>query len=46
MSEANSGSWRNEHITTGLWDEMISTLEEPCKSAAEVICYSFYHFTF
>lgn len=36
MSEANSGSWRNEYITIGLWDEIISTLREPCKSAAEV----------
>ncbi|CAH1394197.1 unnamed protein product [Nezara viridula] len=42
-SEANSGSWRNEYITIGLWDEIISTLRNPCKSAAEkLLCaYAF-----
>lgn len=32
----NSGGFENEEITSGLWDEMIVTFEEPCRSAAEV----------
>ncbi|XP_045482312.1 tyrosine-protein kinase transmembrane receptor Ror2 [Harmonia axyridis] len=36
-------SMYNEEITVGLWDEMIITFKEPCRSAAEVfICaYAF-----
>ncbi|ENN71741.1 hypothetical protein YQE_11587, partial [Dendroctonus ponderosae] len=39
----NSGGYENEQITTALWDEMISTFEEPCRSAAEkMLCvYAF-----
>ncbi|XP_060525532.1 tyrosine-protein kinase transmembrane receptor Ror2 [Cylas formicarius] len=39
----NSGGYENEQITTALWDEMISTFEEPCRSAAEkILCvYAF-----
>ncbi|KAK9497971.1 hypothetical protein O3M35_003863 [Rhynocoris fuscipes] len=39
----SSGSWRNEHITAGLWEEIIMPLKEPCKSAAEkLLCaYAF-----
>jgi len=29
-------SMRNEEITKGLWEELIVTLKEPCRSAAEV----------
>ncbi|KAG5879683.1 hypothetical protein JTB14_021484 [Gonioctena quinquepunctata] len=31
----NSGGFENEQITKGLWDELIVTLEEPCRSEAE-----------
>lgn len=43
MSNDNTGGWLNEQITTGLWDEMIATLKEPCRSAAEkLLClYAF-----
>ncbi|XP_030754042.1 tyrosine-protein kinase transmembrane receptor Ror2 [Sitophilus oryzae] len=39
----NSGGYENEQITTALWDEMMSTFEEPCRSAAEkMLCvYAF-----
>lgn len=39
----SSGGSVNEEITTGLWEELIVTLEEPCRSAAEkLICiYAF-----
>lgn len=36
MSNDNTGGWLNEQITTGLWEEMIIGLKEPCRSAAEV----------
>lgn len=38
-----SGSWRNEHITAGLWEEIIKQLKEPCRSPAEkLLCaYAF-----
>lgn len=36
VSNEGTGGWLNEHITKGLWDEMISGLREPCRSAAEV----------
>lgn len=36
LSKENSGGWLNEQITKGLWEEMISGLREPCRSAAEV----------
>lgn len=35
-SEDNPGGWLNEKITTDLWEELISTLKEPCRYAAEV----------
>ncbi|XP_059469753.1 tyrosine-protein kinase transmembrane receptor Ror2-like [Neocloeon triangulifer] len=43
ISHDNSGGWLNEQITTGLWDEMIDNLKEPCRSAAEkLLCtYAF-----
>ncbi|GLV43152.1 Neurospecific receptor kinase [Carabus blaptoides fortunei] len=43
MSEKSTGGWLNEHITKGLWDEMISGLKEPCRSVAEkLLCmYAF-----
>ncbi|KAJ8967125.1 hypothetical protein NQ314_003077 [Rhamnusium bicolor] len=31
----NSGGYENEQITAGLWEELIVTAEEPCRSAAE-----------
>lgn len=39
----NSGGYENEVISTGLWEELIVTLEEPCRSAAEkLLCvYAF-----
>lgn len=39
----NSGGYENEQITMGLWDEMISVFNEPCRSAAEkMLCtYAF-----
>lgn len=39
----NSGGYENEKITTALWDELIVTLNEPCRTAAEkLLCfYSF-----
>ncbi|KAG1668497.1 Tyrosine-protein kinase transmembrane receptor Ror2 [Nymphon striatum] len=32
-----SGGWLNEQITKRLWDEVIHSLNEPCRSAAEVM---------
>ncbi|XP_034933566.1 tyrosine-protein kinase transmembrane receptor Ror2 [Chelonus insularis] len=42
-SQDNPGSWLNEKITSDLWEELISTLKEPCRSAAEkMLCvYAF-----
>ena len=37
VSQDNSGGWLNEQITEKLWSEIIDKLEEPCRSAAEVI---------
>jgi hypothetical protein len=37
ISQDSSGGWLNEQITQNLWDEMISKLKEPCKSAAEAL---------
>ncbi|CAG0914323.1 unnamed protein product [Notodromas monacha] len=37
ISYDNTGGWLNEQITGGLWKELIMTLEEPCRSAAEVV---------
>ncbi|KAJ8918921.1 hypothetical protein NQ315_016823 [Exocentrus adspersus] len=39
----NSGGFENEQITSGLWEELIVTLSEPCRSAAEkLLCvYAF-----
>ncbi|KAK0161569.1 hypothetical protein PV327_010028 [Microctonus hyperodae] len=34
-SHDNPGGLLNEQITTDLWEELISTLKEPCRSAAE-----------
>ncbi|VEN60543.1 unnamed protein product [Callosobruchus maculatus] len=38
-----SGGYENEVITAGLWEELIVTLDEPCRSAAEkLLCiYAF-----
>ncbi|KAM0728242.1 Tyrosine-protein kinase transmembrane receptor Ror2 [Formica fusca] len=42
-SNDNPGGWLNEKITTNLWEELIETLLEPCRSAAEkMLCmYAF-----
>ncbi|XP_015520524.1 tyrosine-protein kinase transmembrane receptor Ror2 [Neodiprion pinetum] len=42
-SDGNNGGWLNEKITTGLWTDLIKTLIEPCRSAAEkLLCmYAF-----
>lgn len=37
-----NSSMYNEEITVGLWDEMIITFDEPCRSAAEVGTELFY----
>lgn len=31
-----AGGWLNEKITIDLWEEVITGLKEPCRSAAEV----------
>ena len=36
LTENNFGGFINEQITTNLWNEMIVTLSEPCKLAAQV----------
>nr|CAD7398334.1 unnamed protein product [Timema cristinae] len=43
ISHEYAGGWLNEQITAGLWDEMITSLKEPCRSAAEkLLCtYAF-----
>ena len=35
ISQDNAGGWRNEEITMAIMDELINTLEQPCRSAAE-----------
>lgn len=35
-SKGSENGGLNEQITSGLWEEMIKTLKEPCRSAAEV----------
>ena len=39
ISQDNAGGWRNEEITMGIKEELINTLEQPCRSAAEVNTY-------
>ncbi|XP_071452012.1 tyrosine-protein kinase transmembrane receptor Ror2-like isoform X2 [Hetaerina americana] len=43
ISHDNPGGWLNEQITSGLWEEMVVKLREPCRSAAEkLLCtYAF-----
>lgn len=36
VSQDNSGGWLNEQVTQAIWDELVSGLGEPCRSAAEV----------
>ena len=36
ISKDDSGGWVNEQITQSLWNELITKLHEPCRSAAEV----------
>ena len=36
ISQDNSGGWLNEQITQSLWNELVTKLHEPCRSAAEV----------
>ena len=38
ISQDNAGGWLNEEITMGIQKELLSTMAEPCKSAAEVRC--------
>jgi hypothetical protein len=35
-SNDQTGGWLNEQLVHGLWDEVVNTLREPCKSAAKV----------
>jgi len=35
--EDPSGGWRNEQVTTALWDELIVDLTGLCREAAEVV---------
>eukprot|EP00092_Neocalanus_flemingeri_P007963 GFUD01008591.1.p1 GENE.GFUD01008591.1~~GFUD01008591.1.p1 ORF type:complete len:925 (+),score=155.82 GFUD01008591.1:42-2816(+) len=37
ISQDNAGGWRNEEITMAIKDELINTLEQPCRSAAEAM---------
>jgi len=40
ISQDNAGGWRNEEITMAIKEELINTLEEPCRSAAEaMLCH-------
>eukprot|EP00090_Calanus_glacialis_P001913 TRINITY_DN11429_c0_g1_i1.p1 TRINITY_DN11429_c0_g1~~TRINITY_DN11429_c0_g1_i1.p1 ORF type:complete len:925 (-),score=149.21 TRINITY_DN11429_c0_g1_i1:197-2971(-) len=40
ISQDNAGGWRNEEITMSIRDELINTLEQPCRSAAEaMLCH-------
>ncbi|XP_018326020.1 tyrosine-protein kinase transmembrane receptor Ror2 [Agrilus planipennis] len=43
MTKNTTGGWLNEKITMGLWNELITSLKEPCRSAAEkLLClYAF-----
>lgn len=36
MQEDPDGGWKNEQITTALWDELIAELHGLCRVAAEV----------
>lgn len=36
ISQDNAGGWRNEEINMAIRDQLINTLEQPCRSAAEV----------
>ncbi|EFX80185.1 putative Neurospecific receptor kinase protein [Daphnia pulex] len=42
-SNDQTGGWLNEQLVHGLWDEVVNTLREPCKSAAKkLLClYAF-----
>nr|CAD7448763.1 unnamed protein product [Timema bartmani]CAD7453780.1 unnamed protein product [Timema tahoe] len=35
ISHEYAGGWLNEQITAGLWDEMITSLKEPCRKVKE-----------
>ena len=35
-SNDQTGGWLNEQLVHGLWEEVVNTLREPCKSAAKV----------
>lgn len=35
-SDDQSGGWLNEQLVTGLWNEVVRTLRQPCQSAAKV----------
>ena len=40
ISQDNAGGWRNEEITLAIKAELIETLQEPCRSAAEsLLCH-------
>ena len=40
ISQDNAGGWRNEEITAAIKDELIDSLAEPCRSAAEaMLCH-------
>ncbi|KAL0267927.1 UNVERIFIED_CONTAM: hypothetical protein PYX00_010058 [Menopon gallinae] len=43
FNKSHDGGWVNEQITTGLWEELIMGLQEPCLSAAKrLLCaYAF-----
>lgn len=36
LQEDPEGGWKNEQITTALWDELINELTGLCRVAAEV----------
>ena len=40
ISQDNAGGWRNEEITLAIKQELVNTLQEPCRAAAEaMLCH-------
>ena len=40
ISQDNAGGWRNEEITLAIKQELVDTLQEPCRAAAEaMLCH-------
>ncbi|XP_023341942.1 tyrosine-protein kinase transmembrane receptor Ror2 [Eurytemora carolleeae] len=41
ISQDNAGGWLNEEITSGLQEELIDKLQEPCRTAAQTVLCRF-----